>query len=253
MRFIDSLRKIDRRLFKTAGYDLLHYLTVMLIIVSTIAVLDSMVGSIQSVQETSQEIAGYVASNEKLPAMTEQLEKKLEQETGKVKLFFVKATVLLLSCYLLLVAASGFFRGLVYSKKAEISTIKRFLKGNSIWLLAWTMLFAISIFVLDKSILMISLAIEIYLYLHLSAIFRTSLVESSISDSFKKVSSKGLRLIHRFLLPSLAISAAFVAAMQVLWLDNIFPFALVMGLGYALVLVWLSWARSYYVEVIRSL
>jgi len=249
-KYISSLR-LGRKHLITMVYDILQILVLSIIAVGIVLAAYSFYAPLMGVQMEAKEIEDYVIENKMLPELTPELDNTMQAGIGQIKSFFVKIillSIIFCMCYLVV---SSLGRSMVYSRLKGIrfraKYFRRFLLFNSLWIILWMAIIALSVYIFKFGILLYILLFEALVFVHLSFVLRYSIDEkSSFRKLFRLVVSKGIKKIHRFALPSVLIILTFIILIQITRLDRLLPMAVMFPLVFILVFAYLTWARSYY-------
>ncbi|MBI2134532.1 hypothetical protein HYU09_00945 [Candidatus Woesearchaeota archaeon] len=237
--FINSFKKINLKFFLILAFDILFYFIFMQIGNFFIKIIEKKAANVDLTQNllglNQQAAAGLL---------------------GSVRGFFFFLIFSAILFLLLMVINWSIFKGLIWTitanKKFNFNFLKKFFLLNLVWLPFWFLLiflFAVIINPATAPILMIITVITAFYFTNiLYPLFLRDNKLRKIKEAFKL----GIKKIHYFIVPYAVIGVLFyiISKAYSLIAANI---GLNPNVFFGILLVFIAWARYYFVEIVGSL
>ncbi len=241
--FTDSFKKLDLRLLYTVLYDVIGYGIIIIFlriyqnILAKLFVKMPNIALLQNIDPTNPQITQTLAS--------------------------LKSVFFMLGVYTILFLIIIFFvwclfKGLIwnqiFNKKFTFKFYKKFLLLNLLWLVIWLIPLIISFLFVKQNVLVYLLIIMFVLIIYLTNILYIKSVNiKKIKEIINETFRIGIKKIHHFIIPIIALALVFLVLMQTYWLFKGLSQIVQAIIFLIIIIVFIAWTRFYMVNVVRTI
>lgn len=256
LAYFQTWKKVDKDYIHTIILEAAYLIIAVFIIMFFLALLNITLDQTNEMMPSMEGLYEYVFTEGGYPDLSSELGQKIVQNTEKVEIILVQSFGIIILLILLLIANSCFFKSIIWARVHDQKWNKKYLfkfaKLNSLWLVAWLVVFILTMLLFTTQIAAWLLIVEFVLFIYLTNTWRAMFDQKKKNFLIAKKALKlGLLNIYRAVLPVLAIILTFIVLIHVIFLAVYLSQLLYTLLFFLGIIFLICFSRSYFNQVVK--